>query len=180
MWILKYWVSKVTIRCQKRGFTTELKREWRQCAQWCWFKQIYRCFIEVFQHVSSFFLKLGHKLALSLDRIWALNMANGGTKPAMHLWGKSCYSSELPPSMAKFDYILHKWNRQLMRPHRADVPDPACGVGLNCRKIPVPRRRYRARPPGGSHIGVERGLTRPLESRESAVTPWTPPMLSWP
>lgn len=64
--------------------------------------------------------------------------------------------------------------------YRADVPHHACGSGSDCRKSPFLHTQSRGRPPGGNHTDAWGGPKTPLESRASAVTVWTLPMIPWP
>lgn len=96
------------------------------------------------------------------------------------------FLTELPPARAQLELNLQQVKQKksrlfpkLMRPYRADVPDPVCGVGLDCRKSPVLRIRSRGPPLGGSHTGAGRGPKTPPESRAPASTAWTPP-IAWP
>ena len=67
-----------------------------------------------------------------------------------------------------------------MQPYRANVPGPACGLGLGCSKILALHIQSRGHPPGGSHTGAGRGLRRPLEGRPPAVRALGPSMIPWP
>lgn len=92
------------------------------------------------------------------------------------------FLSELPPSRGQLELILHKSNKKEAEQwsYRADVPHPACGSGSDCRKSPFLHTQSRGRPPGGNHTDAWGGPKTPLESRASAVTAWTPPMIPWP
>lgn len=109
-------------------------------------------------------------------------------KVSLGFWGNvMLFLSELPPSREQLELILHKLKpkksklfTELLWPYQADVRDPACGVGLNCRKSPVLHIRSRGRPPGGSHTGAGWEPRSPQESGAPAVTGWTLPMVPWP
>lgn len=67
-----------------------------------------------------------------------------------------------------------------MQPYRAGAPDPASGVGSDCRKSLALRTRSTGHPLGGNRTGAGQGQRRPLESKVPAVTASTLPMVPRP